>query len=155
MEPIFETYAFADVHAVFSGPFGVILLGDGSGADDGGISTEAIDEQNRMSIGADGSGFHTLISSRAAKLMIRLLKTSPQNAALQQMFNAQRQASIYWGKNSFSLANPMTGDSMKATGVAFGRQPGNAWAKDPNVIEWDLYAIRATQTMGGAITSIG
>jgi hypothetical protein len=155
MEPIFAAYSFADVQATLSGQFGVILLGNGSGSSDEGISFEAIEERNRMTIGADGSGFHTLIQSRAARAMVRILKTSPTNAALQQMFNAQSQSSLFWGQNVFAVSNPVMGDVASATGVAFGKQPGNQWGKDPNVIEWEFHCIRASFTMGGNIVSIG
>jgi hypothetical protein len=154
MEPIFAAYSFSDVHAVLSGPFGVIVLGNGSGSSDEGISFEAIDERNRMTIGADGSGFHTLIASRAARSTVRIIKTSPVNAALQQMFNAQSRSSLYWGQNALSVSNPVTGDLASGFGVAFGKQPGNQWGKEPNIIEWEFMCIRATFTMGGAIVSL-
>jgi hypothetical protein len=154
MEPIFATYAFADVSCILSGPGIIVQLGNGGGPSDEGITFEAIEERDRMTIGADGSGFHTLISSRAARILVRLQKTSPSNATLQQALNYQSASSLFWGKNIFSVSNPITGDKANGFGVAFGKQPGNAWAKDPNIIEWEFMAIRATQTMGGAVVSL-
>ena len=155
MEPIFASYSFADVHGLIAGPFCSILLGNDSGSSEEGISVESLDERTKMTIGADGSGMHSLIQNRAARIIARFLKTSPQNAALQLALNAQSSSSLFWGQNVINVSNPVTGDALVAVGCAFGKQPGNLWAKDANIIEWEFYAIRATQTMGGMIISLG
>lgn len=155
MEPIFAAYSFADVQGLLLGPSCSIVLGTGSGSAEEGISFEALDERTRMTIGADGSGMHSLIQNRAARIMARFLKASPTNAALQQALAVQSSSSLLWGQNTLALSNPVTGDAMTASGVAFGKQPSNLWAKDANIIEWEFYAIRATLTMGGAIISVG
>lgn len=155
MEPIFGTWSFGDVHGSLAGPFVSILLGDGSGSADEGISVEATEDVNRMTTGADGSGFHTLIEVKAARITIRLLKMSPQNYAMQQALSAQRASSVSWGKNVIAVANPVTGDQLLAIGVAFSRQPSNTYAKDPNIIEWHFDSIRTTIVMGGSTVAYG
>jgi hypothetical protein len=151
MGEIFGSYSFADVHCVLAGPQLTALLGDGSGSSEEGITFEPIDERDKMTVGADGSGMHSLSQNRAAKIRVRLLKTSPNNKVLQQALNYQSSSSAFWGQNYFVLSNPVTGDSLTATGVAFERQPPNTWGKDANLLEWTFNAIATSQTLGAAV----
>ena len=83
------TYSFMDVTATFAGPTGVIDLGYGSAASKEGISVEFNQPRNNMTPGADGEVMHSLRADKSGKLTIRLLYTSPVNAKLKAMFNAQ------------------------------------------------------------------
>ena len=74
-------YSFEDVQATITGPGGTISLGAGAGNAQEGISVEFIDDKDNMLMGADGSGVHSLRASNAARILVRLLKTSPVNAA--------------------------------------------------------------------------
>lgn len=149
---VFPTYSFADVHASITGPSLAAILGDGSGSSEEGISFEPSDERDRMTIGADGSGMHSLSQNRSGKIMVRILKTSPLNAILQQAMNFQSSSSLFHGKNLINLTNPVTGDALAANGCAFERQPPNVWGKDANILEWTFNAISVSQTLGGALT---
>ena len=71
-------YSFKNVQCAITGPGGSINLGDGSGATDEGITFSPTGEINTMTIGADGSGQHSLHGDRSGKVMVRLLKTSPE-----------------------------------------------------------------------------
>lgn len=149
---VFQTYSFADVHAQITGPGLNAALADASGSAEEGISFEPTDERDRMTIGANGDGMHSLSQNRAGKIMVRVLKTSPLNAILQAAFNYQSSSSLFWGINLLNLANPVTGDSLSASGAAFDRQPPNTWAKDSNIIEWTFNAVYCSQTLGNALT---
>lgn len=146
---VLPTYSFADVHASLVGPSLAAILADGSGSAEEGINWEPLSERDIMTIGAGGDGMHTLNPSRAGRIMIRLLKTSPTNAILQQAFNYQSSSSLFWGKNLFHLTNPITGDSLSASGAAFDRQPPNSWGLNAAGLEWTLNAIYVSQTLGG------
>jgi hypothetical protein len=155
MGEVFGTYSFADVHAMLTGPGLVAILGDGSGSSEEGITFEPVDERDRMTIGADGTGMHSLSQNRSAKVRVRVLKTSPINSVLQLGLNYQSSFSGFWGVNRITVSNPVTGDQLTATGVAFERQPPNTWGKDSNLIEWSFTAIYASQTLGNPAQLLG
>ena len=99
------TYSFMDVTATFAGPTGVIDLGYGSAASKEGISVEFNQPRNNMTPGADGEVMHSLRADKSGKLTIRLLYTSPVNAKLKAMFNAQSLSSSAWGNNVITVLN--------------------------------------------------
>jgi hypothetical protein len=96
---------------------------------------------------------HSLHASRAGKAMVRLLKTSPQNAVLSQLLAYQRTSSLFWGQNVLSLANPITGDSYPCSSVAFAEVPSNTWAEDAGMIEWNFNIGVMNPNIGGGILS--
>ena len=147
----FGTYSFADIFVTIAGGGGVVQLGYGSGAAEEGLTFEPIDERTKMTIGADGSGMHSLIQSRAARMIVRLLKTSPANAQLHGMFTTQSASSLLWGQNLVTLTNAVSGDQYSAAGTAFTKEPPNLWAKEANIIEWEFMAIRAFTLMGSQV----
>jgi hypothetical protein len=144
-------YSFEDVVATISGPGGSIALGAGSGNAKEGISIEFVDDKNMMLIGADGSGAHSLRATKAARINVRLLKTSPTNALLNTMYNLQSSSSLFWGQNAVTVSNPATGDAYPCTGVAFRKFPSVTWAEDVNMNEWSFDAINADPILGVGI----
>jgi hypothetical protein len=144
-------YSFEDVQATITGPGGTISLGAGSANAQEGISVEFIDDKDGMLMGADGKGVHSLRASNAARILVRLLKTSPVNAALTTMYNYQRQSSLYWGQNIVTVTNPITGDDYHATEVAYQRHPSVTWAQDANYNEWAFNAIKCDPVLGVGI----
>ena len=144
-------YSFEDVQATISGPGGTIALGAGSGNAKEGISVEFVDDKNNMLMGADGSGVHSLRASNAARILVRLLKTSPVNAALNTQYNYQRQSTLFWGQNLVTVTNPITGDDYHAREVAYQRHPRVDWAEDANFNEWAFDAIKCDPILGVGI----
>ena len=142
------TYSFLDVQATLVGPGGAIPLGSGSAASEEGISVEFVDDLTTMAIGADGQGVHSLHASKGARLRVRLLKTSPVNAALTTMCNFQRLSSSTFGRNVMVVTNIATGDTYSARQCAFARNPANTWGKDAQVIEWEFVAIQCDYQLG-------
>lgn len=130
------TYSFADVAASIAGPGGAFPVGSGVGAAEEGITTEMIEEKDLMTLGADGQIMHSLRASNAARITIRLLKTSPVNAMLSALYNFQRQSSIYWGQNTLLVSDLVRGDIISLSQVAFGKQPNITYAKDGGLNEW-------------------
>jgi hypothetical protein len=85
-----STYSFLNVQASLAGPGGLLNLGQGAAAAAEGITVARAGDRNKMTIGADGNGMNTLIADKSGQVTVRLLKTSPQNAAL--MAHVQRAA---------------------------------------------------------------
>jgi hypothetical protein len=145
------TYSFLDVVATISGPGGNIPLGSGAGNAEEGISYEQVDELNKMDIGADGSSMFSLHASKGARVTVRLLKTSPTNAALMAMVAFQRQSGALNGNNTINIANFATGDNATFQFVAFAKVPNIAYAKDGGMIEWDFLAGRSDIQLGANV----
>lgn len=142
------SYSFRDVVATIDGPGGNIILAGGVGAAEEGISIEAVGDQSTMTIGADGSGQHSLSADTSSTVTVRLLKTSPVNFALQAMFNYQAATSSRWGRNSITVRNVAGGDLVTLTGAAFKKRVPVTYAKEAGVNEWTFDAISTSQVLG-------
>ena len=143
-----STYSFKDVVAAISGPGGSINLGNGAGAAEEGISIEPVGDKNVMTMGADGSGVHSLRADDSVTVTVRLLKTSPTNAALQALLNFQKLSSISWGKNVFNIRDIARGDDITVEQAAFARQPAINFATEAGMNEWVFHGIRTTTVLG-------
>lgn len=134
------TYSFLDVHAALAGPGGIINLASGAGAAEEGITCEFTEDTGKLVVGADGSPMQTLNASKAGKITVRLLKTSPVNQLLQNLYNFQRLSSVNWGKNVLTLRDIARGDVYGAQFVAFVKPPANTYGKDAGMLEWEFLA---------------
>ena len=142
------TYSFKDVTAALVGVGGSINLGNGAATSEEGITIEAAEDKNVMTIGADGAGMHSLVANNAGTITVRLLKTSPVNAQLQTMYNVQTLSSIAHGKNVITVRDVARGDAIVCTGVAFKRAPSLTYAKEGGTVEWQFDAISIVRTLG-------
>lgn len=146
------TYSFLDVHAAIIGPGGSFQLGgEGAANAEEGVSIAMTEEKNTMTVGADGDGMHSLHAGKSGKITVRLLKTSPVNNKLSLMYNLQTVSSAAHGLNVISIRNPISGDSITATQVAFAKHPDIAYAKDGGVVEWEFHAIKIDPSLGGGL----
>lgn len=146
-----QTYSFLDVQATIIGPGGSVSLGAGAANAEEGISIEFIEDKDRMIVGADGNAMHSLNASKAGKITVRLLKTSPVNSLLNDLYNFQTSNGLFHGKNVLVLGNTTTGDNYTCTGVAFTRHPRNDWAKEAGFLEWDFNAGVIDPILGSGI----
>ena len=142
------TYSFQDVAAAIVGVGGSINLASGAAVAEEGITIEAVEDKNIMTIGADGSGMHSLVSNEASTVTVRLLKTSPVNAQLQLMYNLQTLSSLVHGKNVITVRDVVRGDSIVLTSAAFKKRPTVTYAKEGGMMEWTFDAIKTTQILG-------
>lgn len=142
------TYSFLNVVATLAGPGGVINLGAGAANSEEGITIEAIEDKNVMTIGADGQGQHSLIASDACKVTVRLLKTSPTNAALMDMYNIQSVSSLLWGQNTITIVDSARGDLTAVQTAAFNKKPTITYAKEAGFNEWIFDAVKANTVLG-------
>jgi hypothetical protein len=145
------TYSFLDTQATIAGPGGTISLGSGAAVADEGITFEKVEADNTMTTGADGAGMHSLNPTKSYKISVRLLKTSPVNQQLSQMYAIQKASSGAWGNNVISLKNTISGDSAVAALTAFAKFPSITWAKNPSMNEWTFESIDCDVSLGGGI----
>jgi len=142
------SYSFLNTLASITGVGGFINLGSGSGSDKEGIVIEFAEDSNVMRIGADGEGFHSLIASRGGTVKVNLLKTSPINSALSAMYHIQRTSAANWGRNTISLQNISTGDSITCEEVAFKRHADLTYASEGGMITWEFDAVKIVPVLG-------
>lgn len=142
------TYSFLDVQATLTGPSGSVQLGNGSANSEEGITIEQSNDRNVMVTGADGSVMHSLRAANSGTITINLLKTSPVNAILSNMYNAQTASSLLHGKNVITIRNVVTGDSIVATQVAFKRDPNNTYAVEGGTLAWAFDAGHINTKLG-------
>ena len=142
------TYSFLNVVASLSGPGGNIDLGAGASLTKEGISYQWNQSQNTMTVGADGKGTHTLHADRSGQIMVRLLKTSPQNALLNQMRNTQQTSASLHGQNTIVIRDTARGDVVTATSVAFAARPPGTYGDEQDTKTWAFDAVDITETLG-------
>lgn len=142
------TYSFLDVQATLTGPSGSIQLGQGAENSEEGITIEQTNDRNVMVTGADGAVMHSLRASNAGTITVNLLKTSPTNAKLSDMYNAQTVSSLLHGKNVITIRNVATGDTVVATQVAFKRDPNNSYATEGGTMQWQFDAGHINTKLG-------
>lgn len=141
-------YSFLNVNATFAGPGGVVNLAAGAAAAEEGITIEATEDKNVMTIGADGKGQHSLIASNACTLTMRILKTSPVNALLMIMYDLQSASSALWGQNVCTIVDSGRNDYTVVQAVAFKKKPTITYAKEGGMNEWTFDGITANTVLG-------
>lgn len=145
-------YSFLDVNAAIVGPGGNFSL-SGVGNSEEGIKVSFSEEKDTQTIGADGTPMHSLHASKGGKCTVSLLKTSPANQALSNLYNLQTNSSAAHGVNVISVANPVSGDSITLTQVAFAKHPDTTYAKEGGMMEWDFNVGVIDISLGGGIVA--
>lgn len=143
-----STYSFLDVNATLVGAGAVIDLGAGSGNAEEGITIAAAGDKSTMVIGADGEGMHSLNADKSGTVTIRLLKTSPQNAKLMALYDAQSLSSSLWGMNVITITNSASGDMTGCRRCAFKKVPDISYAKGAGTVEWVFDAVKIDRILG-------
>lgn len=143
-----STYSFLDVSATLVGAGAVIDLGAGSANAEEGITIVMAEDKNTMTIGADGEGMHSLHAGKSGQLTLRYLKTSPKNAQLMALYDAQSLSSAAWGNNVITVANSASGDGHVARSCAFKKRPDMRYAKDGDIVEWIFDSIKIDGILG-------
>jgi hypothetical protein len=143
-----DTYSFLDFSASIVGPGGAFDLGYGSGNAEEGVTVAMLEAKNTMTIGADGSVMHSLHAGKGGTVTVNLLKTSPTNAKLSAMYNAQSLSSATWGNNVLGMRNSASNDVCVARSVAFQKVPDWQNAKDGSMVAWVFDAGMIDQLLG-------
>lgn len=145
-----NSYSFLDVYAAITGPGGAFSLGSGSGAAEEGITIAPTGDISGMQVGADGRGMHSLYADKSGKVTVRVLKTSPVNLLLQQMYNYQTSSSSLHGQNTITITDVARGDVITCAQCAFAKAPDLTYAKDGGTNEWTFNAIRIERILGAS-----
>ncbi|MBD2782538.1 MULTISPECIES: phage structural protein [Xenorhabdus] len=130
------TYSFQDVSATITGVGGHVNLANGAATSEEGLTVAMSDAKNTMTVGADGEVMHSLSAGKHGTITVVLLKTSPANAKLMLMYNAQQFSSATWGNNFILIRNTASGDTIAARSVAFQKIPDISNAKTGNTVSW-------------------
>ena len=131
-----RTYSFTNIAATITGPGGTFSLGSGSGNAEEGITVEMHEDKDTLVIGADGTPMHNLHAGQGGKVTIRLLKTSPVNQQLSEMYAFQRLSSANWGQNTIVVSDTARGDVLTLLSCAFMKFPSIVFGKDGGTNEW-------------------
>lgn len=142
------TYSFQDVTATLVGTSGTIDLGYGSSVAEEGITTTFSNPRNKKTVGADGEGMNSLKADKSGTVTIRLLKTSPVNAKLSQLYNEQSLSSLAWGQNLITIQQNVAGDKIMCRSCAFQKHPDLTYASDADIIPWVFDAIKIDPLLG-------
>jgi hypothetical protein len=129
------SYALNKVAASITGPGGSFQLGSGSALGDEGIEFET-NERSVKQVGADGVGQYSFIADKSGTVTVTLLKTSPTNAMLMNMFNAQTLDSSLWGSNVIVLVDTASGTTVTARACAFNKVPPQKFGKEAGTNQW-------------------
>jgi len=149
------TYSFLDITATFTDNNGdAISLGYGAGTAKEGLTVEMLDDKSKLDIGSDGTPMHSLRASNAARVMVRLLKTSPTNNYLSVVYGVQRLSPALWGQNAISVRDILQGDVLSAAAVAFSRQPVITYAEDATMNEWSFLCGSLDELLGIGIPDL-
>lgn len=143
-----SAYSFLDVNATLVGAGAVIDLGAGSANAEEGITIAMAGDKNTMLIGADGEGMHSLHADKSGQVTVRLLKTSPKNAQLMALYDAQSLSSSAWGQNVITVTHSVSGDTTVARSCAFKKRPDLNYKKDGDIVEWTFDAIKIDGILG-------
>ena len=130
------------------GPGIAANLASGAAAAEEGITIEASEDKNVMTVGADGKVQHSLVASDAATLTVRLLKTSPLNQALMIAYDLQSSSSSLWGQNVITITDSGRGDVTVITAIAFKKKPTITYAKEGGMMEWTFDGGYANTVLG-------
>lgn len=141
-------YSFLNVVATIAGPGGIFNLASGAAVAEEGITIEPAEDKNVMTVGADGQGQHSLIASDACTVTVKLLKTSPINAALMLMYDLQSASSSLWGQNVITVVDSGRNDLTTIQAAAFKKKPVLTYAKEAGMNEWVFDAIKANTVLG-------
>lgn len=130
------TYSFLDVTASLVGPTGSVDLGFGASVSQEGITISLNNARNTMTPSADGEVMHSLKADKSGTITVRLLGTSPANAVLQAMYNAQSLSTSLWGNNVITVRNKGNEEITTARSVAFQKQPDRVYGAEGPMVEW-------------------
>lgn len=143
-----STYSFLNVQAGIEGPGGAIDLSAGAGVAEEGITIEMNGDKDTMTIGADGTGMHSLHADKSGTVTMRFLKTSPTNAKLMAMYDLQTADSRLHGQNVITVVDSGSNDNTGCRGVAFKKKPTITYAKEGQFMEWSFNVVYIDTVLG-------
>jgi hypothetical protein len=83
-----------------------------------------------------------------------LLKTSPVNSQLSQMYNFQKTSSANWGQNILKISNTASGDVIDGGLCAFVKHADLTYAVEGGIVEWEFDAIELDELLGAGVPDV-
>ncbi len=146
-------YSFLQVSASIIGPGLTTEIGSSAGAAKEGLSTAFDEDKSTVMTGADGSIMTSLRATQTGHIIIRLLKTSPINAVLNQAYNFQRTSAANWAQNVIRVVDKARGDVVSGRQMCFVKHADNVWAEEGNILEWSFQGI-VNERLGAGIPDL-
>lgn len=143
-----STYSFLDTTATLTSDDATIDIGFGAAVAKEGITFAMATDKNTMTIGADGQGMHSLHADKSGQVTLRVLKTSPVNAQLKNLYDLQQNNTKKWGKNTITFNHTGSGDNGTASKCAFKKVPDLTYADEAGTVEWVFDAIAIDMKLG-------
>jgi hypothetical protein len=137
-----------DVVCTLSGPTGDVDLSYGAAIADEAIEFTPAEDKNTLTVGGDGSPMNSLHAAQHGTITVRVLKTSPANALLMAMYDAQSLSSSLWGQNVIIARQTAAGDVNTGSSVAFKKKPAIKYNKVGDLMEWTFDAGKMTSVLG-------
>jgi hypothetical protein len=136
-----------DTQCTLTSAEGVVDLGYGAAIADEGITFAMAGDKNTMTVGADGEGMHSLHADNSGQVTVRLLKTSPTNAKLMNIYNAQKASPKNGAKTQSHLTMQVQVITIRQK-CAFKKAPDYTNAKDGSTVEWVFDSIKVDMKLG-------
>ncbi len=145
------TYSFENITAAISGPAGSFSIGSDAGSAEEGISYRMTEDKTTTTTGAGGDIMHSLHAGQTGEITFRLLKTSPVNAQLSQLYDSERGQSGLWGQDTITVQDIVRGDLITGVLMAFIKFPDGGFSKEgPITQEWGFRGILHIQLGTGS-----
>jgi hypothetical protein len=132
------SYSFKDTFCSLEGPGGSLSLGT-AGVGTEGITISANTDRNIMEVGCGGAVQNSLVLNYSGTISLSLLKTSPGQYILNEMFNFQSASAVQWGKNIITLQTS-NGDSVVCSQVSFKKMPSQEYKTAAGMVTWEFDA---------------
>lgn len=151
--PVYENgvYSFQDVTCSVVGPNVNLVV---TGSADEGYAADIEGDKDILTMGASGSGMHSLRASQNGTLMIRLLKTSTLNQALCNAYNFQTGSAANHARNVITIDDPIRGDTITCLGAAFRKFPNISFATEGGTQDWVFNCTRIEFSLGAGVGTI-
>lgn len=126
--------------------FGVPLTGF---ADGEFITVEFLSPAFTSKVGSDGKVVHSRTSDRRAKIVIKLMSSSPSNDLLSAVYTADQLARNGAGVGAFMLKDNSGRSLYTAAEVRIMKHPDVAFDREAGAREWELEAAELIPFTGG------
>lgn len=143
------TYSFANVDCAIVGPNGTFSMGFGAGIDEGGITAELTEVRGAQRAGADGQAMTTLYTGKLGKITIRVQKTSPLNAFLSALYNADASDATQYGQNTIACRDSSLLDVIAGAQCGIEKHASQTYGKEGPMNEWVFLVGTLNFVLGG------
>jgi len=145
--PLSGTYSFVDVQVALKAPSASFILSENGIAEEG-VRIAMTAEKGILTMGADGSGMHSMRAANNGRVTVNLLKMSPINAQMSTLYRYQRMSAANWGNIQITVNNPVTGDNITCSLGAFVKQADVGYAVEGGFLIWEFNFADVDEILG-------